>query len=170
MSHVTPRAHFGLHFHIWVFRTPNKYPEVAGGPFGGAWSWRSGGPGPLPPLVWLCHAPRPGVRFWMRCRKTQAVLRRPPKVPLIRRGSPRAHQSWSQNQKVQSRSPSSAIWLAGALWCRVAWALKWVRKPMTKWPPGCPYGQTKPTEGANGVSLVYCRARFEGFGPREARQ
>ena len=170
MSRVTPRTHFGLHFHIWDFRTSNMYPVVAGWPYGRLRPWWSGGPGSLLFLVWLCHAPRPGVRFWMRCRKTQAVLRRTPKGPLIRRSSPRAHRNWYQNQKVQSRSPPSAIWLAGALWCRVAWALKWVREPMTKWPPGCPYGQTKPTEGANGVSLVYCRARFEGVGPREARQ
>ena len=116
MSRVTPRTHFGLHFHIWDFRASNMHPVVTGSPYRGLRPWWSGGPGSLLFLVWLCHAPRPGVRFWMRCRKTQAVPRRPPKVPLIRRGSPRAHQSWSQDQKSQSRSPSSAIWLAGALW------------------------------------------------------
>ena len=163
MSHVTPRTHFGLHFHIWDFRASNMHPVVAGWPYRGLWSWWSGGPGSLLFLVWLCHAPRPGVRFWTRCRKTQTVLRRTPKGPLIRRSSPRAHRNWSQKQKVQSRSPSSAIWLAGALWCRVAWALKWVREPMTKWPPGCPYGQTKPTDVTNGVPLVYPRANFEEY-------
>ena len=45
--------------------------------------------------------------------------------------------------------------------CRAAWVLKWVRETMAIWPPGCPYGQTKPTDVTNGVPLVYPRANFE---------
>ena len=116
MSRVTPRTHFGLHFHIWDSRTSNMRLVIAVWPYGRLLSWWSGGPGSLPPLVWLCHAHRQGVRFRMWCRKTHTVLRRPPKGPLIRRSSPRAHRNWSQNQKIQSRSPPSAIWLACALW------------------------------------------------------
>ena len=48
--------------------------------------------------------------------------------------------------------------------CRVVWVLKWVRDPMATWPPECPYGQTKPTEVTNGVSSVYSRVEFGGFG------
>ena len=47
--------------------------------------------------------------------------------------------------------------------CRAAWVLKWVRETMAIWPPGCPYGQTKPTDVTNGVPLVYPRANFEEY-------
>ena len=47
--------------------------------------------------------------------------------------------------------------------CRAAWVLKWVRETMAIWPPGCPYGQTKPTVVTNGVPMMYPRANFEEF-------
>ena len=47
--------------------------------------------------------------------------------------------------------------------CRAAWVLKWVRETIAIWPPGCPYGQTKPTVVTNGVPLVYPRANFEEY-------
>ena len=47
--------------------------------------------------------------------------------------------------------------------CRAAWVLKWVRETMAIWPPGCPYGQTKPTVVTNGVPMIYPRPNFEEF-------